>query len=769
VNIASATGASYTTTNTDLGLQIRCLVTGTAGGSTATAFAQTNGAVQPAASAPFNVTPPSISPGSGGVGTAFTASTAAGDWSPATGVTFAYQWQRKNVATGVISNIAGATGTSYTSVAADNGNQVRAMVTATRTSDGTTGQAPTAFATVGTIKTNAVIWFISDAGSSSHAANVVANNIPAGGAGVDLVVYGGDMYARGTASDEASDITALYGPSGRNVFSKMVMLIGNHDWANRDCAGAYRAFVRANMPFMVANGMTPDGIGKVTIAGCDLIFLNTCAAATSLSGDCSESAALMGDSLAGIGAAQLAQLQTWMAAPGTNKIVFGHHQRYSAGQNHGDIPSLANMWAAMQPSAYGGNGGTLLHIHGHEHDYQRMRPRDGTGLVASDPGFQGPGVTTFCGGDGGEGNYDKNASYPAKYLANFRGSSTSPVYGAIRITISGNTITVDHFDEAGTTITDTVTVTTTSPASALPDGGEPSITNLSGAPRQGQSLTCDSGLWSGDVPMTFTFQWQRLVSGAWQNCVGTGNQTIIANDSDGTAQASYVVAPTDVGFQMRCRVTIANDAGSAQALTGATAAAVAPSSSGPPVLVTPPVVSPTIGTVGTAVAVSTGSWTSPTGGSITFAYQWYRVNPTTGARVAIAGATANAYTITALDVGFKLSATVSATNTGTGSGTSTADAAPTSPIASTSIAVNAAIDTRGGQTIQVGQPFTVVWEAHTNAPGGIIGSLIRIDGGAYQEGTLISSDGAGGGTYSFTFPSLGVGSHTIDVEALAHG
>jgi hypothetical protein len=83
--------------------------------------------------------------------------------------------------------------------------------------------------------------------------------------------------------------------------------------------------------------------------------------------------------------------------------------------------------------------------------------------------------------------------------------------------------------------------------------------------------------------------------------------------------------------------------------------------------------------------------------------------------------------------------------------------------------VNVVIDTRSAQTVQVGAPFTVVWEAHTNSPRGISSTLIRIDGGGWQEGTQIADDGAGGGTYSFTFPTLALGPHTIDVEAITLG
>ncbi len=76
--------------------------------------------------------------------------------------------------------------------------------------------------------------------------------------------------------------------------------------------------------------------------------------------------------------------------------------------------------------------------------------------------------------------------------------------------------------------------------------------------------------------------------------------------------------------------------------------------------------------VGRTLKLSNGSWSGSQ--PMTFAYQWLRCSTTSiSSCVAIAGATANTYVPTTADVGFRLRATVTATNAG-GSGSATSGA-----------------------------------------------------------------------------------------------
>ncbi len=124
VNIAGATGTSYTLTAADVGARVRLRVTATNLDGTASA---TSAATSVVATAPPRDGVPTVS-GPAKVGGVLTAAT--GTWTP-DGASFAYVWQRDGV------DIAGATSPTYTLQPADSGRRVRVKVTATNV-DGST-------------------------------------------------------------------------------------------------------------------------------------------------------------------------------------------------------------------------------------------------------------------------------------------------------------------------------------------------------------------------------------------------------------------------------------------------------------------------------------------------------------------------------------------------------------------------------------------------------------------------------------------------------
>src|SRR5262249_24070352 len=84
-------------------------------------------ATNKASAAPSNTQPPTIS-GTTAVGSALTTSN--GTWNDTTPFTFSYQWRRCDQGGGNCSDISGATANSYTLTSADQGNTLRAVVTA---------------------------------------------------------------------------------------------------------------------------------------------------------------------------------------------------------------------------------------------------------------------------------------------------------------------------------------------------------------------------------------------------------------------------------------------------------------------------------------------------------------------------------------------------------------------------------------------------------------------------------------------------------------
>lgn len=205
---------------------------------------------------------------------------------------------------------------------------------------------------------------------------------------------------------------------------------------------------------------------------------------------------------------------------------------------------------------------------------------------------------------------------------------------------TGNTDTLSAAD-VGKNATVTVTATdstgsATASATAGPVAaavGAPSNTSppaISGTAQQGDTLTAAPGSWSGTAPITYTYQWSN---GA------TGNKDALS--------------AADVGNNVSVTVTATNSAGSATA----TSPSVGPVAAAP----TPPSNTslPTIsGTAqeGNTLTADPGSWSGAT--PITFTYQWSD------------GRTGRRDTLSAADVGDKVSVMVTATNS-VGSATAT--------------------------------------------------------------------------------------------------
>jgi hypothetical protein len=79
---------------------------------------------------------------------------------------------------------------------------------------------------------------------------------------------------------------------------------------------------------------------------------------------------------------QVQWLRREVRARGTCRIAFWHRPRFSAGKRHGDQPDVAPFWNALVHHA-------VLVVNGHEHDLQRLAPRDGiTELVAGAGGSE---------------------------------------------------------------------------------------------------------------------------------------------------------------------------------------------------------------------------------------------------------------------------------------------------------------------------------------------------------------------------------------------
>lgn len=191
-----------------------------------------------------------------------------------------------------------------------------------------------------------------------------------------------------------------------------------------------------------------------------------------------------------------------------------------------------------------------------------------------------------------------------------------------------------------------------------------------GEARVGVTITVTTGTWSGDAPITFSFQWQRCVPAA-PNCGAI----------PGATGQSYAVVAADVGQRLRALVTGTNRAGSSTIASNQTATVVALTGA-PTLTVAPSIANGSSVAVDQTLTGTSGSWsgTQP----IAFAYGWNRCDAAGNNCAPIAGATLPVYRVTPADVGRRLRLAVRATNQAgsvVASSLSTAVVAGTAPVA----------------------------------------------------------------------------------------
>ena len=189
---------------------------------------------------------------------------------------------------------------------------------------------------------------------------------------------------------------------------------------------------------------------------------------------------------------------------------------------------------------------------------------------------------------------------------------------------------------------------------------------ISGTPTDGQTLTTTNGTWSGTAP---------AFARAWLSC---DDATIESCEPTGATGTQYALQAADVGSRMRVRVTATNGAGTAESTSDPTAAVAAAA----PAPVSAPVLSDSSPTEGDELTSTDGGWsgTAP----LDFTREWLRCEDgSVPSCAAIAGATGDAYTTGAADVGKRIRARVHASNT---AGDASALSEPTDPVAAKPVA-----------------------------------------------------------------------------------
>jgi hypothetical protein len=227
-------------------------------------------------------------------------------------------------------------------------------------------------------------------------------------------------------------------------------------------------------------------------------------------------------------------------------------------------------------------------------------------------------------------------------------ASSSDLGDTIRVAVSASN------SDGTTQALSTATAKIVQPGSAPANTQQP---NPSGIAQDGQTVSVDTGTWSGLNPITFSYQWQTCT---------TPNP--VCTNLAGVTTQSYLVSTSEVGAVLRATVTATNSLGTSSAFSNLTSVVIAKASA--PINTTLPLISGPA-RVGQRLQATTGTWTGVATRS--YAYQWVRCNTDGLACAGISGATGQSYGVGRADLGLSLRATVTATNA-TGSTTASSAA-----------------------------------------------------------------------------------------------
>ena len=537
-NIASATASTYTLVAADQGTTIKVTVSFTDDASNAeTLTSAATAAVAAAANTPATGAPTIT--GTAQVGQTLTAGTTAiMDANGLTSVSYTYQWIR--VATdNTETNISGATASTYTLVAADQGTTIK--VTVSFTDDASNAETRTSAAT---------------------AAVAAAANTPATGAPTitGTATVGQTLTAGTTAIMDADGLTAVQA-IGLYKFQWIRVATDNSE-TNIASATVTYTLVAADQGTTI----------KVTVSFTD---------------DASNAETLTSAATAAVAAAPNTPATGAPTITGTAQVG----QTLTAGTT-----------AIMDA-----NGLTSV-----SYTYQWIR-------VATD-------------------NTETNIS-----------GATASTYTLVAAD-QGTTIkvTVSFTDDANNPETRTSAATAAVAAAAnTPATGAPTIT---GTAQVGQTLTAGTTAImdaNGLTSVSYTYQWIRVAT--------DNTETNIASATAST----YTLVAADQGTTIKVTVSFTDDANNPETLTSAATAAVSAAANtlatGAPTITGTAQVGQTL-TAGTTAIMDADGLTS-----VSYTYQWIRV-ATDNTETNISGATASTYTLVAADQGTTIKVTVSFTD-----------------------------------------------------------------------------------------------------------
>jgi len=596
-NINGATAGTYTVAGADLGDDLQVIVTASNSYGSTSATAASVGPV--ASAAPYNTGAPQIS-GSAIQGNVLTVSST---WNPPG--TDTYQWQRSAGTTWA--SISGATASSYTPAAADQGDTIRVTVTATNAY----GQAS----------------------ATSPAVGPVVSDPP---------VNSSPPVVTGTPQ-RTFTLSATSGAwsGNQNTYS--------YQWQRAPVGGSWTSISAANSStYTLAIADEGDEL-RVLVTASNVLGLASLASTATQMIAPDPPANTSAPTVTGIAERTYALTVARGAWTGPDNVYSCQWQEDS-GEGYAAIPGATNYTYMLTAADEGSTVRAVVTATNPDATIAEASQPTTTVLAALPVNTTAPAIsgtaqraTTLTASEGvwqGLGN-----TYAYQWQDSIGGNTWASIPGA-----TGATYTLGVGDE-GTQVQVMLTATnadgsataTSSPTAVVP-ASPPVATaapTISGTAQRTDTLTSTQGTWTG-IGNAYAYQWQRSSGG--------GSPTNIS----GATASSYTLAAADEGDNVRLQVTATNR----DATVSVASAATSTVQGAPPVDTAPPVVT------GSAVRTGTLNATQGTWGGLgnVYAYRWQRSSGAGSNWTNISAATLSSYTVAVADEGSQLRIQVTATN-----------------------------------------------------------------------------------------------------------
>ncbi|HEX8648665.1 MAG TPA: hypothetical protein VF715_17350, partial [Thermoleophilaceae bacterium] len=660
VNIAGATGTTYTVLGSDTGSTFRVVVTAT--NVVGTASATSNASAVATGVPPANTAAPTIS-GTTQDGQTLTATN--GTWSGTAPFTYAYQWRRCDSAGANCVNISGATSSTYVLGSADVGSTVRVVVTATNSGGSASSTSNQTAAITAVALSNTAAPAIS--GTPQHGQTLTATN--GTWTGSTPITY---AYQWRRCDSAGANCVSISGATSQTYVVQAADATSP--------ASTIRVVVTATNPAGSASATSSQTAGVTGVAPA-----NT--ALPTISGTPQQGQTLS------------ATTGTWT---GTTPITYAYQWRRcdSAGANCVNISGATGSTYAVQAadvttpastirvvvtasnvagsaSATSGQTASVTAVAPANTALPTISgtPQHGQTLTASNGTWTGTTPLTYS-------HQWRRCDSAGANCVNISGA-TSSTYVAQQADVGGTVrVVVTATNSAGNA---SATSNQTSSVTAMPPANT-ALPTISGTPQHGQTLTATNGTWTGTTPISYSYQWRRCDS-AGASCA----------DISGATSQTYTAQQADVGGTVRVVVTATNAAGNAAATSAQTSSVAATA----PVNTALPTISGTP-QHGQTLTTTNGSWTGTT--PITYSYQWQRCDASGANCSSIAGATSQTYAVQQADVTTPASTIRVVVFASNSAGMTPATSGQTSSVQATA-PVNTALPTISG-TPQHGQTLT---------------------------------------------------------------